>query len=148
MPRQMDVKDTQPKAAAGAGKRQKVAKPVPPPPSPAAKPAPDSDASPPPPEVSVPVSETWVFGVVRYLAAHHTYPDAARAQGRTGVVVVQFTVLSDGQVVDVALVRGSGTPSLDKAALALVHDARLPPFPPEMQIKQQTITLPIRYELE
>jgi protein TonB len=72
----------------------------------------------------------------------------ARALGRQGTVVVKITVDPAGHVEDVALVRGSGTESLDHAAEALVRDARLPPFPPDMKLARQSITIPIHYRLE
>jgi protein TonB len=72
----------------------------------------------------------------------------ARQLGRQGTVVLQITVDPDGHVLDVILVKGSGTESLDQAAEALVRNAQLPPFPPDMKLPRQTVTLPIRYRLE
>ena len=72
----------------------------------------------------------------------------ARELGRQGTVVVQITVDPDGSVRDVRLMQGSGSESLDRAAQALVRGARLPPFPSDMRLPQQTVTLPIRYRLE
>ena len=71
-----------------------------------------------------------------------------RELGRQGTVVVQITVDPDGHVQDVKLMRSSGSESLDRAAQALVRNAQLPPFPPDMKLPQQTVTLPIRYRLE
>ncbi len=61
---------------------------------------------------------------------------------------MQITVDPKGHVVNVNLVRGSGTDLLDHAAEALVRDAHLPPFPSDMRSSQQRITIPIRYRLE
>ena len=72
----------------------------------------------------------------------------ARELGRQGTVVVQITVDPDGSVRNVKLMQGSGSESLDQAAQALVRNAHLPPFPPDMKLPQQTVTLPIRYRLE
>jgi protein TonB len=72
----------------------------------------------------------------------------ARRLGREGTVIVRITVDPDGHVLDVTLVQGSGTDSLDQAAEALVRNAQLPPFPPDMKLPRQTVTLPIRYRLE
>jgi TonB family protein len=72
----------------------------------------------------------------------------ARALGRQGTVVVQITVNPAGRVVGVNLVQGSGTDSLDRAAEALMRDAQLPPFPPDMKLPRQSLTVPIRYVLE
>jgi protein TonB len=80
--------------------------------------------------------------------AHRSYPEMARAHGRQGTVVVQMTVNPEGHVLDVNLVQGSGTDSLDHAAEALVRSAHLPPFPPDMNFPRQVVTIPIHYRLE
>jgi protein TonB len=90
----------------------------------------------------------WLAGVGAWLKAHRSYPERARALGRQGTVVVQITINPAGRVVGVNLVQGSGTDSLDHAAEALVRDAQLPPFPPDMKLPQQSLTVPIRYVLE
>jgi protein TonB len=72
----------------------------------------------------------------------------ARRLGRQGTVVVQISVGPDGHVQDVTLVQGSGSDSLDQAAEALVRNAHLPPFPPDMKLPRQSVTLPIHYRLE
>jgi TonB family protein len=61
---------------------------------------------------------------------------------------MQITVNPEGQVENVNLVRGSGTDSLDQAAEALLRHAHLPPFPPDMRLPRQSITIPIHYHLE
>jgi periplasmic protein TonB len=55
------------------------------------------------------------------------YPDAARSRGKQGRVVVRFTIEEDGSIREKSLVRGSGTDSLDRAALRAV--SRAAPFP-------------------
>jgi protein TonB len=90
----------------------------------------------------------WLAGVGAWLMAHRSYPEMARALGRQGTVVVQITVNADGQVVGVNLLRGSGSDSLDHAAETLMQNARLPPFPPNMKLPRQSVTIPIRYRLE
>ena len=126
----------------------------------ASHPSPPATASPPPPAtVAEPVapppppspprsSPAWLAGVSQWLAAHRTYPEMARRFGQQGTVTVQFTVDRDGHVLEVTLVRGSGTEALDQAAQALLRNARLPPFPPDMPLAQQSLTVPVRYLLE
>jgi protein TonB len=55
------------------------------------------------------------------------YPESAQALGRQGCVVVRFIVGKSGLIREKTLVRGSGTSSLDKAALQAVD--RAAPFP-------------------
>ncbi|HEY4171949.1 MAG TPA: energy transducer TonB [Rhodopila sp.] len=90
----------------------------------------------------------WLAGVSQWLLAHRTYPEMARELGRQGTVVVEITVDPDGRVQDVKLIHGSGSDSLDRAAQALVRNAQLPPFPSDMKLPRQSLTLPIHYQLE
>lgn len=55
----------------------------------------------------------------RWISEHVIYPDIARENGVQGRVIVQFTVLKDGSVGGVKLLRGVD-PSLDKEALRVV----------------------------
>jgi protein TonB len=91
---------------------------------------------------------SWLARVGAWLLAHRSYPEMDRALGRQGTVVVRITVSPDGLVEDVNVVRGSGTDSLDRAAEALVRGAHLPPFPPDMKLPRQSVTVPIHYRLE
>ena len=63
-------------------------------------------------------------------------------------MVVRVTVDPAGRVVGFNLLRGSGSESLDRAAEALMRDAHLPPFPPDMRLPQQSLTVPIHYQLD
>jgi protein TonB len=93
-------------------------------------------------------SPSWLAGVNKWLLTHRSYPETARRLGEQGTAVVRFTVDREGHVLDVILVKGSGSSALDQAAQALVRDARLPPFPPDMVAPVQSITVPIHYRLE
>jgi len=115
--------------------------------APPAEPAPSQPAAAPPAPPAHP-SPAWLAGISAWLLAHRSYPDAARQRGQEGTVVVRFTVDHDGHVLDVTLVRGSGSDALDQAAQSLLRGAVLPPFPSEMTLPQQVITVPIRYRLE
>ena len=64
-----------------------------------------------------------------WLAAHKTYPEIARRRGEQGRAVVRFTVDRDGQVLDVQLVSGTGSTSLDDAVERMLHGAHLPAIP-------------------
>jgi protein TonB len=55
----------------------------------------------------------------RWISQHLDYPEIAKANGVQGRVMVQFTVLKDGSVGNVKLLRGVD-PSLDKEALRVV----------------------------
>ena len=51
------------------------------------------------------------------------YPQAAMQMERQGSATVKFTLLKNGSIRNLQLVKSSGTESLDRAALAAVHDA-------------------------
>jgi periplasmic protein TonB len=94
------------------------------------------------------VSPSWQGQLSAWLQAHKSYPEPAREQGEEGTASVRFTVARDGRVLAVSLVQGSGSGLLDAAALALLRDARVPPFPDAMPQAQVTVTVAIRYTLE
>jgi protein TonB len=89
----------------------------------------------------------WQSALAAWLAAHKTYPDAARRAGTEGGVVLRFTADRSGHVLRVAVVRGSGSAVLDAAAEGIVRGAALPPFTSGMTQETVTVTVQIRYAL-
>jgi protein TonB len=106
------------------------------PPALAAEPAP----------VAVPVSlqAAWNRALEAWIAQHKTYPEPARRRGIQGSVVLRFSVDRSGRVVEVVLLRGSGSPILDAAAEAMLRDAMLPPPPMQDRV---TVSVPVHYTL-
>ena len=91
----------------------------------------------------------WRDGAVAaWVQSRKHYPDDARRQDIEGSVLLRFTVTRDGQVADAKIIRPSGSDLLDQAALSLVQNGRMPPFPPDMTQAQITISVPIRYKLD
>jgi len=77
------------------------------------------------------------------------YPSVARRNGITGRVLVEFTVLSDGQVINEQATEDEGNALLENAALrTLRRVGKLPPFPPDIRQSQLRLIKPIVYELE
>jgi protein TonB len=93
------------------------------------------------------VAADWRSELARWLAAHRSYPASARRRGQQGRATVRFTVARDGKVLDVELVRGTGSESLDDAARTLFQAASLPPFPSTMPQQRVTVTVQISYQL-
>jgi periplasmic protein TonB len=104
-------------------------------------------AGPPHEGAEAPIPIAWQHALAAWLAAHKTYPDAARRAGDEGVVVLRFTADRSGHVLDAVLMRGSGSPALDAAAEAMVRGADLPPFAAGMAQNTVTVTMQIRYAL-
>jgi protein TonB len=128
-----------------------VVKPTPPvtaPASPNTPAAPPSKPSPAPAEAPpAPVGDGWRQALSAWLAAHKTYPEAARRTGAEGAVTLRFTVNRSGHVLDVVLVRSADSPVLDAAAEAMLRGATLPSFPPGMPQDSITATVQVRYTL-
>ena len=118
-----------------------------PPETPSAAPPRASEAAAPLPAQPAPTAADWQHELFGWLAAHKTYPDAARRRGEQGRVVLRFTVDRSGKVTQVELATGSGSALLDDAAQAMLHNASLPPFPAAMPQERVTITVQIRYRL-
>ena len=106
-----------------------------------------SAASPAREAAAAPVDGAWQQALGAWLAAHKTYPEQARRRGEEGRVAIRFTVNRSGRVLDVEVVRGSGSAVLDTAASTLLHGAALPPFAASMPQDQVTVTVQLRYSL-
>lgn len=92
----------------------------------------------------------WVSLLRQRLDRFKRYPAQALRQQAQGVVYLSLTLDRNGGVLSVALDKSSGTPTLDREALAL--PARATPLPaPTSDIApgqaQITLTLPIRFDL-
>jgi protein TonB len=105
---------------------------------------PASSIAEPPPKIS----SGWRNALTGWLGAHKQYPEEARRRSEEGRAAVRFTVERSGRVVDVALVRSTGSAILDAAVLSMLRGANLPPFPAAMTQDQVTVTIQIRYALD
>lgn len=85
--------------------------------------------------------------VLRHIAENVNYPKEARDKGITGVVYVQYDVLTDGSLGNFVVVRGAH-PLLDAEAARAVQT--LGNYKPGMQRGEPVVvamTLPIRFNL-
>lgn len=107
------------------------------------------DPSPAPPATAMPaIAPSWQGELSAWLQAHKNYPMAARMAGESGTVGVRFTVDRNGQVLDVSVVRSSGSSRLDGGAIETLRHGRLPPFPSSMTQERATVTVAIHYRLD
>lgn len=86
--------------------------------------------------------------MVKYLSEHVKYPAKAKAEGKTGTVMVQFVVNTNGKLTDTKVIR-SVSPELDKEALRVVKS--MPKWTPGKQKGKPVrvrFTLPIRFSLK
>jgi protein TonB len=72
--------------------------------------------------------------VKQWIEARWEYPDLAKYYGLQGRVVVEFTILSNGQIELLSLVRSSGSKLLDEEAVRAIRAAvPFKPFPRSIQ---------------
>jgi protein TonB len=84
----------------------------------------------------------------RWLNGYKQYPDAAQQRKEEGELVVSFTILHDGTVVDPRIERSSGFPLLDEAALKMLRDASpVPPLPATYRAERVGIDLPVDFSI-
>lgn len=82
------------------------------------------------------------------LNANKPYPKRAKRRGKQGRVNVSFTILRNGLIESIRVVRSSGNSSLDNAALRAVKSiSGQLPFPKEITKSQWVFTVPVIYQL-
>ncbi len=91
----------------------------------------------------VPVSQ-----LTRVRMVEPRYPDAARAQGQTGWVDLEFTVTPAGAVSDVRVVGASPAGVFDRAASEALERWRFKPVEQDGVVVPQRSKLRIRFDLE
>jgi protein TonB len=75
------------------------------------------------------------------------YPKGALHRREFGETLVSFTILSDGSIENLSVVRKSGSESLDKAALRIVEKAssHFPPIPETLGHNKLNYVIPITF---
>lgn len=92
--------------------------------------APKSLPAPPASQASSDKEPSWEAKLLAHLEKHRRYPAASRARRDQGVAHVRFRMNRAGRVLDTTLIRSSGIPELDRAALSTIRRAQpLPPIP-------------------
>lgn len=89
---------------------------------------------------------SWQQALHAHLEREKRYPRQARRLKRKGMPVIRFTMDREGSVLNVELVKSSGTASLDREAIELVGRAQ-PLVKPPSSVKgaRLTLTLPINF---
>ncbi|MDF6015258.1 energy transducer TonB [Vibrio harveyi] len=89
---------------------------------------------------------SWQQALHAHLEREKRYPRQARRLKKKGMPVIRFTMDREGNVLDVELVKSSGTTSLDKEAIELIGRAQ-PLVKPPSSVKgaRLTLTLPINF---
>jgi protein TonB len=91
---------------------------------------------------------TYLSELRNFIERYKSYPPQARTLGHEGQAEVRFSILSDGTLSSIELLRSSGSSILDQAALSLLQRVqKLAPIPIELRMTQLDLVLPIQYSL-
>lgn len=92
--------------------------------------------------------QQWQSRILSVLNNAKRYPNEARSRREEGVPHLQFTIDRSGQVISSRIVRSSGYPALDQAAIDMVNRASPLPAPPEsIPDNKVTLTVPVNFNL-
>lgn len=127
-----------------------------PPPAPARadpQPAPQTEVEAPPKTLPAPPApqpannapDSWEGRVLARIAMFRRYPGSARHAHEQGVVYVRFRMDREGHVLTASVVRGSGYPDLDQAALDTVRRADPLPSIPQDRPEELELAVPIEF---
>ena len=90
----------------------------------------------------------WESAFDKWVNAHKYYPQSAADNDEQGKVTIAMTILPDGSVRDLRLIRSSGAPLLDMAWLGLFQGGiHVPPFPPGSPATRERVVATMRFVL-
>lgn len=67
------------------------------------------------------------------------YPAQSVMKGETGTVRVSFSILKDGSIVNIKLLRSSGYPALDREVMRVLKNMRPTPLPSSYELEQLNV---------
>jgi protein TonB len=92
--------------------------------------------------------DDYLDALRRWLAKFKKYPEAALKRKEEGQVVVSFVLARDGTILQSEIERSSGSGAIDRAAIAMLHDASpVPPVPERYRGERLRLTMPVNYEI-
>ncbi|RVU02261.1 energy transducer TonB [Novosphingobium umbonatum] len=91
----------------------------------------------------------WRHRVLAHLERAKRYPELARLMKREGLVQVSFAMNRRGEVLSVAIAKGSGMRALDDEAMDVVRRSQPLPAPPgDVDGERIDVLVPIRFTLQ
>jgi protein TonB len=89
--------------------------------------------------------EDYFRQIVQKISRYRFYSREQNSAAQ-GLVVTRLTLARNGQVLDVSLLKSSGSPTLDNAVVQTIRQASpFPPLPPETAGGTQTFVVPVNY---
>ncbi len=81
-----------------------------------------------------------------HIEANKFYPPISRKMGQTGTVVIAFTLLSDGTIINAKIETPSEFDQLNKAGLEAVKKIkRFKEIPSELGMNEMEVTVPLKF---
>jgi len=94
------------------------------------------------------VKNSYLSKVKRTIEQRKSYPKAAKRLKQEGVVTIRFTILRNGKIKNLAVLKKSKYRKLDKAAIKTVRKIiSFEPIPRELNERSMVITVPVKYEI-
>lgn len=91
--------------------------------------------------------EQYLWAVMRRVAQFPYVPKNTNTIREEGTVLTRVTIARDGRLLDVAMVRSSGLPSLDTGVMDTIRRASpYPPLPGDISGNSHTFLLPVSFK--
>jgi len=90
--------------------------------------------------------QVYAAGVQNKIAENIAYPREVINSGWSGTVVLNLNIDQYGELKSVKILRSSGYNSFDNEAIRLVNSLSFYPFPPEIEVEELNIEVPIVYK--
>jgi protein TonB len=109
--------------------------------------APKTIAAPAAARLSSDVSQSWEARLLAHLERYRRFPARARAARQQGTVQIRFRMNRAGSVLSASVLRGSGSTTLDQAALDTLKQAQPLPTIPKGRPDEIELTIPVEFYL-
>lgn len=101
-----------------------------------------------PPSVILEIESNYTTALLKEIERHRRYPLRARRRGDEGEVLIEFTILEDGEVTGIQVASSSHSSSLDQAASKALEQLRqFKPIPQQLQRTSWDFRIPVRFAL-
>lgn len=91
---------------------------------------------------------SYLGSLLAHLNRYKQYPAEARAARIQGVVMLRFCINRQGKLLSAQIVKSSGKPALDRAAMAMIEQAQpLPEMPAAMVEETLDAVVPVHFSL-